>query len=147
MVEVGGSNPSPSRQFMFTWQEKLGDPKCPYMERWVLDLKFRTIRLHHWFRGDDERHFHDHPWNFWVIVLKGSYYDVTPNGSTFMPRWSISYRPALHKHMVKTDGAWTLLITGPVIRNWGFYVFNKSGKEIWFKAKRYFLKWGHHPCD
>jgi hypothetical protein len=124
--------------------QKLGRPECPYMERWVIDFKLFSIRLHHWFYGDDPRAFHDHPWSFWCFVIKGSYVDVTPEGREEMPRWTLKFRPAEHKHTVETQGCWTVLFTGPVIRKWGFWV---KGGRVWFKAKRYFIKHGHHPCE
>ncbi len=130
------------------WAQKLGAPECPYMVRWVLDLNIFSIRLHRWFRGDDERHFHDHPWNFYGIVLFGSYIDSTPNNEELMNQFKVFYRKAEHKHTVKTKGCWTLILTGPEIREWGFWVLNKSKvNEVWFKAKRYFIKFGHHPCN
>lgn len=133
---------------IITWRQKLGRSECPYLERWVLNLKIISIRLHHWNYGDDDRAFHDHPWNFWGIVLKGSYIDDNPEGEEEMPQWKTFYRKAEHKHTVKTNGCWTLLICGPEIREWGFFVLNKSQTNlIWHKAKRYFLKNGHHQCQ
>jgi len=114
----------------------------------VLDLGLFSIRLHHWNFGDDPRAHHDHPWWFIVLVLKGSYTDVSPSGSQEMNRWSLAYRPASHRHTVVTKGCWTLLLCGPEKREWGFWVMNKSKtNEVWFKAKRYFIKHGHHPCQ
>jgi hypothetical protein len=132
---------------MITWRQKLGKPECPYMERWVFDFRWFSIRIHHWFFGDDPRHFHDHPWNFFGIVLKGSYIDVNPLGEELMSTGKCFYRKAEHRHTVKTDGCITLLITGPVKRKWGFWLKNKSGKDIWFRARRYFSTKGHHPCN
>ncbi len=133
---------------MITRKQKLGDLKCPYLHRWVLDCRWFSIRLHHWLRGDDPRALHDHPWNFIVVVLKGSYWDVTANGRQLMSPGTVQYRNALHKHTVDTKGCWTLVLTGPVIRPWGFWVRNRSNtRDVWFKAKRYFIKKGHHPCD
>ncbi len=129
--------------------EKLGNPTCPYLQRWTLEIyNLFSIRLHRWFRGDDERALHDHPWNFYGIVLKGSYTDLTEEGREEMPTGKVFYRDAEHKHTVETKGCWTLVLTGPVIRKWGFWLRNKSKTaDVWFKAKRYFIKHGHHPCS
>lgn len=132
---------------ILTWRQKLGKPECPYLERWILNFGVFSIRLHHWFFGDDPRHFHDHPWDFLVLVLRGSYWDVSPEGRELMSAGKAVYRKAEHRHTVETKGAWTLLITGPEKRVWGFWLKNKSGKDIWFKAKRYFIKKGNHPCE
>lgn len=150
-VEVVGSNPAP-RKFpfwrtfrpYFEWRKALGKPECPYLHRWVAGLGLFSIRLHHWHSSDDTRHFHDHPWWFLTLVIKGSYHDVNPTGVKDMARWSVAYRPALHRHTVEVanGGCWTLLLTGPEIRFWGFWVDGKKFK----KANKYFLEHGHHPC-
>lgn len=62
---------------LLTRKHQLGDPNCPYAERWVLYLgPLGSIRLHHWFRSDDKRAKHDHPSDFITLVLKGSYTDL-----------------------------------------------------------------------
>lgn len=132
----------------FLYHQKLGKPECPYMERWVADFRLFSVRLHHWYFGDDPRHFHDHPWDFWVFVVFGCYVDVNSQGRENMERFSLTFRPAEHKHTVETKGCWTLILTGPEKREWGFWVRNKSNtNDVWFKAKRYFIKHGHHPCE
>ena len=129
---------------MVVFGQKLGNPDNPYMKRWCWITSKFSIRIHHWFYGDDPRAFHDHAWNFVCVVLKGSYEDITPDGTEHMSIGTISYRKAEHKHTIKTTGCWTLVLTGPEIRRWGFWIKNNSGKDVWFKAKRYFLKYGHH---
>ncbi len=123
---------------------KLGDKACPYLRRWAIAIdRFASIRLHHWHSGDDPRNFHDHPWDFVTIVLWGAYTDVTESGEERMTPGTIRYRPALHRHTVRVDkgGCWTLLLTGKVVRKWGFWVKGKFKK-----ANKYFLEHGHHPC-
>src|SRR6266699_3045226 len=124
--------------------EKLGLPECPYLIRWRFDTRRGSVRLHHWIGPDDERAFHDHPWWFGTVVLKGGYTDHLPNGDDHVRGGSVRYRPALHQHTVLPDagGAWTLLITGPKIRPWGFWF---DGKFL--KANKWFAVFGHHPCD
>jgi len=116
------------------------------MRRWVLNLGFFSIRLHHWYASDDARNFHDHPWWFITLVLWGSYTDVSSAGKEKMKPGMIRYRPALHRHTVRVNsgGCWTLLITGPQIRKWGFWV---RGGNKFVKSNKYFLEYGHHPCN
>jgi hypothetical protein len=148
------------------WAQKLGDPECPYLKRWVLNFGKFAIRLHHWMGSDDPRTLHDHAWGFWTFILKGGYTDIaecdhcygkTKPGFYFicqkcgstgvvgehLGRFSLTYREAHHKHTVQTDpgGAWTLLLNGPHIRKWGFY---PDGKFM--KVREYFRRFGHHPC-
>lgn len=126
-----------------TWGERLGRPECPYMRRWVLNLHFMSFRIHHWYGSDDHRAFHDHSWGFFVFVMSGTYTDVSPLGreNMFSGTWAI--RSALHKHTVEVwpGGCWTFVVTGAVIRRWGFW---PNGK--FRKANKYFLENGHHPC-
>ena len=127
---------------MIYWGQKLGGDD-PYMQRWCWITRRFSIRVHRWFRGDDDRHFHDHDWNFVCWVLKGSEQDISPEGIDLLTPGSLRFRKAEYAHIVKTDGCWTLVITGAKIRKFGFWVKNKSGKRIWLKAKRYFIRYGH----
>ena len=142
-LKVGRSNRSP-RTPIIIWGQKLGKPECPYMRRWVLNFYLFSVRLHHWYSSDDQRFAHDHPWNFITLVLKGSYEDITEDGSEMLTFGSIRYREASHKHKVKVakNGCWTFLITGSFSRRWGFWVKNK-----WIEQRRYFFKFGQHPCE
>ena len=143
MLKVGRSSRSPS-YFPIIWGQKLGKPECPYMRRWVIDFKLFSLRLHHWYSSDDQRFAHDHAWNFITIVLKGSYEDISDNGSELLQTGSLRYRTARHRHKVKVppSGCWTFLITGSFSRRWGFWV-----KEKFIEQRRYFFKFGNHPCE
>ena len=126
-----------------TWRERLGRPECPYMTRWAINFGLFSLRIHHWHSSDDHRYYHDHPWWFVTLVLKGSYTDVSDGGREAMTPGSIRYRPALHRHTVEVadGGCWTVLLTGKVVRRWGFWVNGKFKK-----TNKYFLEHGHHPC-
>jgi hypothetical protein len=57
----------------------------------------------------------------------------------------VRFRPALHRHtvyVVPERPCWTICLTGPEMRMWGFWVGEK-----FVKAKRYFYQYGHHPCS
>lgn len=128
----------------FSWAEKLGLPECPYVIRWKIETKLGSIRIHHWLGPDDDRAFHDHPWRFVTVVLKGGYTDRSPSGDDHLRAGSVRHRPALHRHTVVPDpgGAWTLIITGPKVRAWGFWLDGKFRK-----ARKWFSSHGHHPCS
>lgn len=123
--------------------EKLGLPSCPYLIRWRFETPWGSVRLHHWLGPDDDRAFHDHPWWFWTFILHGGYTDRSLAGDDHLHAGMMRYRPALHQHTVIPDpqGAWTLLITGPPVRSWGFWLNGKFRK-----ANKWFLTYGHHPC-
>lgn len=160
------------------WGERLGRPECPYMRRWAVVAGLFSIRVHHFYRSDDERAFHDHPWWFVTLVVKGGYTDVSGDTISLCSRCfpneppdqncyichgerhyierldhlrlgSIRFRRAKHQHTVRTDpgGAWTVLVTGPNIRTWGFWERLPNGTTRFRKANKWFFTHGHHPCD
>lgn len=121
----------------------IGDPANPYLLRWHLIPKNRllNIYLHKFLRSDDDRALHDHPWASCSVILKGGYAEYVPTGLTperigakiRMPG-HIVLRRASQAHRIKlfikgwwADAgrgeipAWTLFITGPKIREWGFH--------------------------
>jgi hypothetical protein len=110
----------------------------------MIETRLGSIRLHHWISPDDARSFHDHPWWFITLVIKGNYIDRSPDGDDHLYMGSIKYRPAAHRHTVipSQHGCWTIIITGPVSRKWGFWVAGKFRK-----ANKYFAMHGHHPCQ
>jgi len=99
--------------------------------------------VHEWYRSDDKRHFHDHPWHFVTLVLRGSYVDVSASGRDTLRFGSIRFRSASHAHYVEVPphGAITLLLTTAKVREWGFWVRGKFKRPL-----RYFGKFGHPPC-
>ena len=141
-AEVGDNRKRPP--VLIRWNERLGLPACPYVIRWRVELPFGSLRLHHWLAPDDDRALHDHPWWFTTLVLRGGYTDRNPGGDDHLRAGSVRYRPALHRHTVVPDagGAWTLLVTGPPVRSWGFWLDGKFRK-----ANKWFLTYGHHPCQ
>jgi hypothetical protein len=126
------------------WKQKLGIETCPYIVRWVFECKLFSVRLHHWLYSDDTRHKHDHPWDFISIVLQGTITDRSEEGEQ-KRRWlSVTRFSADHKHSVIVEKpCWTLLVTGPEKRKWGYWVDGKFRKR-----NKYFYEHGHHnPCD
>lgn len=148
MLEDGGSIPSPLTNLHRKWEVRLAeDHLCEtgvYLRRWRLETPWFSIRLHHWFASDDDRSMHDHPWDFITMPLRGSYVDETPAGPQRVRAGRIYYRPSTHAHWVHLDRGrvWTLVLTGPKVRRWGFLVGRK-----WTIAYRYFYRFGNHPCD
>lgn len=104
----------------------IGGRSNPYMRRWWIIPRNRlfNIYLHNIVRSDDDRALHDHPWWNLSILLKGNYLEHTPDGEFYRSRGSMILRraTATHRISVAGDGAvWTLFITGPAIRQWGFH--------------------------
>ena len=136
------------KPFQIRWKETLGRPECPYLYRWTFIFFNFSIRLHHWIRSDDKRHFHDHPMDFISILLKGKYTNVNPDGGgekrTNLKAPAIWWGKGSIKHYldIPKGGCWTLLICSRPYRKWGFYV----NGHLW-RPLRYFSKFGVPPCD
>lgn len=108
----------------------IGPKHTPYLKRWWLIPRNRwfNIYLHEIRRDDDDRALHDHPWINCSILLKGAYREITPTGTYFRRRGSIVFRRARSAHRLELpiiNGGitycWTLFITGPRVREWGFH--------------------------
>lgn len=110
----------------------IGPKDSPYLRRWWVIPRNRwfNIYLHNILHDDDDRALHDHPWANMSLVLKGGYWEVTPTGKFWRGRGSIVFRRATEAHRLAlswdsrtTYGSpcWTLFITGPVVREWGFH--------------------------
>lgn len=113
----------------------------PYLTRWIIYVGGRTLRLHKFHRGDDDRAFHDHPWPFWTFPLS-SYWERVPVGlgtaTTPVEAFRVHYRPAKYQHIVlghdirfnrqkqdfdgvTKDPFYTIVVTGKRENAWGFW--------------------------
>lgn len=104
----------------------IGPHNAPYLRRWwvIPRNRFFNIYLHEILKSDDDRALHDHPWINCSVLLRGSYTEVTPVGQFIRRAPALVFRRAVSSHrlIVEADkSVWTLFITGPVIRDWGFH--------------------------
>jgi hypothetical protein len=113
-----------------------------YMKRWrIIHTPWFGLRVHNIVRSDQDRELHDHPFWFISLVLKGGYIEETPDGlkkyygpgSVLMRSAAALHRLDLTKNLVREQisiyhsdviekevPAWTLVIRGPKVRQWGF---------------------------
>lgn len=109
----------------------IGTPK-PYLRRWWWRRSPRgNVYLHQILRSDDDRALHDHPWWNVSIILSGGYIEVTPQHPKGRRRrvGRVIFRraEASHRLVLRTDPwgrdipCWSLFVTGPKIRHWGFW--------------------------
>lgn len=122
-----------------------------YMRRYILKHPWGSIRLHHILRSDDLRALHDHPFNFWTLLLYGGYTEYLPakmnTTSTALIRvdrrmGSFRYVPATQAHrLVLTYPCWTLVFGGTSYRKWGFYL-NGYRKADWVNWREYSETYG-----
>lgn len=109
----------------------IGGRERPYLIRWYLLPRNRWLNLylHKFLRSDADREKHDHPWWFVSLMLRGKYLEETDVGKTERVAPSICFRRAEHRHRVELfrDAkcqeipCWTIVLTGPVSREWGFW--------------------------
>lgn len=123
----------------------VGPTDKPYLKRWYLWPQNRWCNgyLHAFLRSDDDQEMHDHPWDFLTLILKGRYTEITPTTMVVRRAGAIAYRRATWRHRVelhtdRRDWTWqifsdgrpterpcyTLVITGPRRRPWGFWCAN-----------------------
>lgn len=113
----------------------IGGTDRPYLKRWWVIPRnlFFNIYLHEVLRDDDDRALHDHPWWNMSIVLSGGYVEVCLQRGFLIRKWrpagSIVLRTAKTAHRLELPrpehgGAsrpcWSLFLTGPKVRSWGF---------------------------
>lgn len=95
----------------------------PLLRRWVLTTPLGTLRLHHLVQPD-VAHYHDHPWAFLSVVVRGWYVEEFPDGDRVRRGWlSWAWRSERMVHRVaevSPGGAWTIVLTGPRRKSWGF---------------------------
>jgi hypothetical protein len=117
-----------------------------YMRRWLLCTPWFTLRLHKILRSDQDRDLHDHPWDFLSFILSGAYAELTPDGRerAFVPG-DVNVKRAEDLHSLRLlngDPVWTLVVTGPRRRRWGFAT--PSG---WVHWREYHASAGQEGSD
>jgi len=121
----------------------------PYLERYYVFLRDRTwfpfnVFLHKFLKSDPDD-VHDHPWPYATLILKGGYYEWTPNfneqgiKTSETRHWRgpghfrICSANSYHRIELNPDvECWTLFMPGPQKREWGFLV-----KDNWIHNNDY----------
>lgn len=111
----------------------IGGADNPYMRRWwvIPRNRFFNVYLHEFLRSDDDRALHDHPWWNCSLLLFGEYTEHTIaaggiNHRSIYRAGDLKFRRAGYAHRVElhAGSCWSLFITGPVVRGWGFHCPN-----------------------
>lgn len=100
-----------------------GNTGSVYIRRYKLIRCSRgNLFLHHIRRGDMDRCLHDHPWDFWTLILWAGYWEQMADGTHWRRPGLILRRSAKTAHRIEVDRpAWSLVWTGPRMRLWGFW--------------------------
>jgi hypothetical protein len=113
----------------------------------LLELPFgMTLVLHQFVQSDPDRGYHDHPWSFGMsLILSGGYYerkishttnpigkpeDQVPINMDYLSTGRINVFSGKDYHRVilpENGEAWTLFLTGPRKKIWGFLNARSQG--------------------
>lgn len=117
----------------------IGGADNPYLRRWYVipRNRFFNVYLHQFLRSDDDRALHDHPWWNVSFLLTGEYVEHTIAAGGIhrrqrRRRGDFAFRLARRAHRIELThgGVWTLFMTGPRLRPWGFHC-PESGWRHW----------------
>jgi hypothetical protein len=129
----------------------IGGTDNPYLLRWWLIPRnpLFNIYVHKFLRSDDDRAHHDHPWLFnasWLLDGEYIEHTITAGGALVRTQrkagdFKLRWGKAPHRVELLTDmeydtpnwnvieypqPCWTLFITGPRVREWGFYCMERG---------------------
>lgn len=111
---------------------RIGDPGDPCMLRWRLvpQNPLCNVYLHRMLKPDPCDALHDHPWASLSLMLSGAVAEEFDggrgSGTRLIEAGALVYRPAAFAHRLFPaapggEATWTLFVTGPVVREWGFH--------------------------
>lgn len=118
-----------------------------YLKRWrLISTKWFGIYLHRFYRPDDDRDLHSHPWSWCASLLLSGWYieQVGKIGKGKLQKqgdyWHIKRTLERNERLytagslrffrgdkyhavseIKPAGTWTLFAHGPLVREWGFF--------------------------
>lgn len=110
----------------------IGGREHPYLKRWFVIPRnpVFNIYLHQFLRSDDDRAHHTHPWLFnCSVILSGEYIEHVIERGGLLRRIArsdsdVKFRLGASPHrleLINHKPCWTLFITGPRVREWGFF--------------------------
>lgn len=116
----------------------------------IIQTPWFGVYLHEMHAPDADRDLHDHPYNFYSIILKGGYTEQWrkrgnmaqfENYSLFWPRWSghVMNKLNAHRitHLLKVP-TYTLVFVGKRTREWGFW------RDVQNGYRHEFVKWNEY---
>lgn len=89
----------------------------------VLWTPWVSIYVHHILEADQDKHLHNHPWNFWGVILRGGYLELLEDNQPVSRKaGSCGYRSVNEFHKIKELYAptWSLCVMGGRAGVWGY---------------------------
>lgn len=113
------------------------------IDRWIIHYRsVGALRLHRINKSDMDRDYHDHRFDFRSLILWKGYREHTPSGSRIFRPGSVVRHAAEDQHRLEllNGPAWTIQISGPQRREWGF-----STPDGWVDSENYdfYKKYGY----
>lgn len=137
------------------WWNKVAESRKPdfevvhegrtYLRRWHLLRRNKWLNVYlHLFLGDDEDEaLHDHPWLNVSYLLEGTYteWTIAAGGVQHSRVLQAGHMRArlprtAHRIQLHSGPCWSLFITGPLVRTWGFHCRNRWTPWREYKDKR-----------
>lgn len=118
------------------WYRAVPEAQRTHWQRFAVAVSrwLPNVYLHQFLRSDDPRALHDHPWAWASLLLRGSYIEhtiaaggihrhaVRSAGSLKICGPRTAHRIELWNTLSgRPDECWTLFITSPILREWGFH--------------------------
>jgi hypothetical protein len=126
-----------------------------YLSRWWIIPRnpFFNIYYHNFKASDDDRALHCHMYINCSFLLNGRYIEHQENGNYDRSEGALIMRlpKTLHRIQLRpNETCWTLFITGPRVRAWGFQVgpvvrniFGWKTKSGWMHHEEFVEKYGN----
>jgi len=109
-----------------------------YLKRYyIFRSRFFGLFIHQFWSSDPD-HYHDHPWHNFTLVLRGGYYETSPDGNTsWRAPGFCRFRPAELFHRISVGShasgtPWSLFAHLKRTREWGFLT-----TDGWIDAEKY----------
>lgn len=101
-----------------------------HFRRWrLLWTPWFGVYIHRIYKADDDKFLHDHPWDYFSMILKGSYTEMYCNVIVNYTRrldpgnWGFNKATRFHKiYELNSESVTTLFITCRRKRDWGYHI-------------------------
>lgn len=97
-----------------------------YLRRWHINREYgkQNVYLHEFLGNDNDKALHDHPWQSCSVVLHGEYKEYIDKHKYLIRKaGDVIFRNEKEFHrieLINNQPAYTLFITGPKVKDWGF---------------------------
>jgi hypothetical protein len=100
-----------------------------HFQRWrIISCKWLAIYIHKIYKEDNDKHLHNHPWNYWNMILSGGYGEASMLYNQVVYHNMLPFSSSIRKHdryhKISTifKPTTTLFITSGRKYDWGYDV-------------------------